>query len=652
MMRNDLSSIVWAVVMGILFAGTALGQANGDAKPDDKQTESAPAASQPAGQLIEGLVINHLGGGIAGARVRVEALKSKPDDPPLAEGETNRTGEISIHLREPVKTPVRVRIQMDGYEDFVQEVDPTDPDNPPFVDASLEGASSITGVVRAKSTGKPVPGAKVTCESGGRELVAEADGNGKYKVKGVVRGSARMKAAADGFATARMKFEIDSEQFEQDVDLLAERPVELLVVTNEGDPAGKVMVEGWIESNRSYVESMTDDAGRATLRGIGEEIEEIRLRLNGDRYVRMAGFDERIEVPSSQPSTDTMPATSQPASSQPAQLRIVVNIAAKVHGKIEDGTGEPVVGVRVTAGQKLRADMPVTWTNQEGTYELNGLPAGLVTLTFQHPDHAPEVREIQLKAAETGKMDLKLTNGAPIGGKVVTSGDEPIDQAWVSLEEWKGYQTVGMRAVTDKDGKFTFPHAPEGEMTFTIVKAGFGGPVRQTMTAGKTDYRVVLEQNATATEGGGGQGPGKVKIPVGQTISDFTLTGVDGKKYKLSELKGKYVFLDFWASWCPPCQQEMPNIKALYEAMKNRADFVLLGISLDTENKDFKEFVSAKKIDWPQVWGPESGGEETFEMLDGQGIPYTCLIGPDGRLIAQHIFGSKTVEQVKKLLKE
>ena len=94
------------------------------------------------------------------------------------------------------------------------------------------------------------------------------------------------------------------------------------------------------------------------------------------------------------------------------------------------------------------------------------------------------------------------------------------------------------------------------------------------------------------------------------------------------------------------------DLKALYEAMKKRADFVLIGVSLDTEKKDFEEAVSKKKIDWPQVWGPESGGEETFEMLDGLGIPYTCLIGPDGRLLAQHIFGPGTTEQVKKLVKE
>lgn len=641
-----LRTIVWSVAVTMLIVGPVHGQENDDAEPEDEQAESAPADAQSGGQVIEGLVLNYYGGGITGARIRVEALDAKPDDPPIAEGESGKGGEIRIQLPKPVEENVRVRILMDGYEEFVQEVDPTDPEDPPFVDAALQGAGSISGIVRAKSSGKPIANAKVMGESGGREMSARTDENGKYKLTGIVRGKARLKVVVDGFATLRMIVDVDEQDVERDIDLAAEIPIELLVITSDGDPAEKVLVEGWIESTRSSVETMTDAKGRATLRGIGEDIDGIRLRLNGDRYVRMSGFDERLDLAASQPAAETRPTTTQPT-----QHKIVVNIAAKVRGKITNDEDEPLAGVRVTAGRKIRADVPVTWTDLEGEYELTGLPAGLITVTLQHPDHAPDVREVTLNAGQTGTLDAKLNTGEAIAGTVVGPDDEPIEQAWVVLEEWKGYQTIGMRAATDKEGKFSFEHAPEGELIFTVVKAGFGGPMRQTMAAGKTDYRIVLEEVATPAVAAGGPGPTEVKIPVGQTVPDFTLIGVDGTKYKLSELKGKYVFLDFWASWCPPCQKELPNVKALYEAMKNESGFVLVGVSLDTEEKDFKEAVSKKKIDWPQVWGPESGSEETFEMLDGLGIPYTCVIGPDGRMLAQHIFGPGTAEQVKKLVK-
>ncbi len=96
---------------------------------------------------------------------------------------------------------------------------------------------------------------------------------------------------------------------------------------------------------------------------------------------------------------------------------------------------------------------------------------------------------------------------------------------------------------------------------------------------------------------------------------------------------------------------EVPNVKQLAAAMKSRPDFVLLGISLDQDEQTFKRALADKSMDWPQAFGPKSGAAEVFEMLDGFAIPYTCLIGPDGKLLAQHLRGPDMLEQVKKHLK-
>jgi thiol-disulfide isomerase/thioredoxin len=128
------------------------------------------------------------------------------------------------------------------------------------------------------------------------------------------------------------------------------------------------------------------------------------------------------------------------------------------------------------------------------------------------------------------------------------------------------------------------------------------------------------------------------------------MTATDGTKYVLSQLRGKYVFIDCWATWCGPCVGEIPNVKALHAATKGRDDFVLLGVSLDRDKKALDDGLKRHGIEWPQVFGSDSGAEEVFEALEGTGIPYTCLIGPDGKMIAQHLRGQGLKDAVLKHL--
>lgn len=140
---------------------------------------------------------------------------------------------------------------------------------------------------------------------------------------------------------------------------------------------------------------------------------------------------------------------------------------------------------------------------------------------------------------------------------------------------------------------------------------------------------------------------GQEKIKAGEAVPDVTLTATDGTAYKLSDLRGKYVFLDFWASWCMPCVAEIPNVKALREATRDRSDFVLLGVNMDRSQSALDSAVKKHGIDWPQVFGPNSGAKEAGEAFGVAAIPYTCLIGPDGKLIAQHLRGPGLADEVK-----
>ncbi len=613
--------------------------------------ETAAPADQSSAPAVEGIVLNYMGGGIDGATVRVEALEAGPDDPPLAEAVTNKMGNIEIALPQGITGKVRVRISKEGYTEFVSEVEVGDSANPPFVDATLSGSAVLTGIVQAAADGRPIAKAQVKANSGGRETNVTTDEEGRFTVNDVVRGVTALTVTADGYAVYREGVKIESDRTETRIELKPERTVELILVTNRGEPATEVFVEAILLPMQHYVTTAPGAEGRVTLHGVSPEIGAILLRLNGPRYVRMGEYTEMVELP------PVPPTATRPEDISAVSKKLVVTLAARLRGRVtEAGSGKPVVGVRVLAGRRVDTDAPVTWTNMDGEYELAHIRPGFVPISFQHPDYATFIREADLMTGKTTEMNVEISAGLPLGGQVIDDSGRPVEQVWISGDDWKGYATLGLRAVSSADGGFLFKHAPTGPITFSFQRQGQRRPHTETLESGKTNYRIVLPAVTTAPSDPATPEAESMglfaKIEPGRTVPEITLTSIDGAEYKLSALRGKYVFLDFWATWCGPCRAEVPNIKALRQATKHRADFVLIGVSLDQERENLDKFIQKEGIDWPQVCGPQSGAAEAFEAFCGVGIPYTCLIGPDGKLLEQHLRGSGITEQVKKHLPE
>lgn len=121
----------------------------------------------------------------------------------------------------------------------------------------------------------------------------------------------------------------------------------------------------------------------------------------------------------------------------------------------------------------------------------------------------------------------------------------------------------------------------------------------------------------------------------GKPAPDFTLPALDGKKIRLSDLRGKMVFLNIWATWCPPCREEMPSMQKLHEHFKGK-DFVMLTVSIDEKKEDVAAFVKELGLTFPVALDPEqkvtagygiTGVPETF-LIDKNGIVLHHLIGP------------------------
>lgn len=126
---------------------------------------------------------------------------------------------------------------------------------------------------------------------------------------------------------------------------------------------------------------------------------------------------------------------------------------------------------------------------------------------------------------------------------------------------------------------------------------------------------------------------------VGSEAPDFTLKSLDGKSVELKSLRGKFVLLDFWASWCPPCRAENPNVVAAFHKFKDK-NFTILSVSLDKDTDKWQEAVDKDKLTWTHV-SDLQGWESTVAALYGvQSIPANFLIDPNGKIIAADLRGN------------
>jgi len=114
--------------------------------------------------------------------------------------------------------------------------------------------------------------------------------------------------------------------------------------------------------------------------------------------------------------------------------------------------------------------------------------------------------------------------------------------------------------------------------------------------------------------------------------ADFTLTDLHGKSWTLSQLRGKVVLVNFWATWCPPCRKEMPDLEALYNRFKSHG-LVILAIS-DEELGKVQPFIAERKITYPVMLDP---GRKVNEMFQVEGIPKSFVYNREGKLVAQSI---------------
>jgi peroxiredoxin len=136
----------------------------------------------------------------------------------------------------------------------------------------------------------------------------------------------------------------------------------------------------------------------------------------------------------------------------------------------------------------------------------------------------------------------------------------------------------------------------------------------------------------------------------GKPLGDFTQNDTTGKPVSLSSFKGKYVLIDFWASWCGPCRAENPNVVRSYNKYKDR-NFTVLGISLDREKDPWIAAIAKDELAWTQLSDLKHWSNEVAQKFGISSIPQNFLVDPNGNLIAKNLRGAALEYRLKKLLK-
>ncbi len=131
---------------------------------------------------------------------------------------------------------------------------------------------------------------------------------------------------------------------------------------------------------------------------------------------------------------------------------------------------------------------------------------------------------------------------------------------------------------------------------------------------------------------------------------EITMPDTEGNPFSLSSLRGKYVLVDFWASWCGPCRGENPNVVNAYKKYSSK-NFTILGVSLDKKKEAWIDAIKTDGLTWKHISDLKHWDSDAQKLYQFEGIPYNVLIDPQGKILAVSLRGEDLDSKLAEVLK-
>ncbi len=161
-------------------------------------------------------------------------------------------------------------------------------------------------------------------------------------------------------------------------------------------------------------------------------------------------------------------------------------------------------------------------------------------------------------------------------------------------------------------------------------------------------YLISLNNQIAKTKTGNSATAPPEKVAIGSKAPELNLNDLNGQSVPLSSLKGKYVLIDFWASWCGPCRRENPNVKKMYSKYK-KENFEIYGVSLDNDKNRWKQAIEQDGLEWLHVSDLKKWNSVAAQIYGVRSIPYTALLDPEGNVIGTKLRGLSLENKMKEI---